>query len=284
MATVLAFQPSESLLLDTDVATSAPDGGKAQRVYLSLRDEITGGSRLAGSVLDGEHALARSFGVARVTVRRALAALVEDGLIERRPGLGTVIRRRAADGATVTADCATLLPQLVEMDQKTTARLLAFAYVDPPPAVAEALRLDEAERVQRAVRVRSIEGQPFSHLTTHVPETIASGYSEADLATMPLFRLLERSGVRVDHAQQTISATLATPETAPALELHVGAALITLTRVVYDAGGRGIEHLQALYRPDRFRLEMSLSRVGEADARHWQPVPVVDLLIERAAE
>lgn len=284
MASVSAFQRSEGLLLDTDVATSAPDGGKAQRVYLSLRDEITSGSRLAGNVLDGEHALARSFGVARVTVRRALAALVEDGLIERRPGLGTVVRAPACSTRTVTADCATLLPQLLEMDQQTTARLLAFAYVDAPASVAKALRLDASERVQRAVRVRSIEGQPFSHLTTHVPEAIASGYSEADLATMPLFRLLERSGVRVDHAQQTISATLATPETAPALELQVGAALIALTRVVYDEAGRGIEHLQALYRPDRFRLEMSLSRVGDADSRHWAPVPMADELIERAAE
>jgi hypothetical protein len=38
-----------------------------------------------------------------------------------------------------------------------------------------------------------------------------------------------------------------------------------------DAQGRGVEHLSALYRPDRFRLEMTLNRVGEGDARQWEP-------------
>ena len=246
------------------------EGGKAHGLYLLLRDEILRGRPAPGGMLPGEHRLAEAHGVSRVTVRRALAALAADGLVDRRAGAGTVVRGTAAPGAEIAADFATLMPQLVRMGQATTARLLAFAYVAPPPPVAEALRL-EGGRVQRAVRVRLIEGRPFSHLTTHVPEAIAQGYSEADLATTPLFGLLERSGVRLDHARQTISATLATPETAEALELAVGAPLIALTRTVHDAEGRGVEHLEALYRPDRFRLEMTLARVGRGEARRWAP-------------
>jgi GntR family transcriptional regulator len=45
-----------------------------------------------------------------------------------------------------------------------------------------------------------------------------------------------------------------------------------LNRVVRDAQGRGVEYLAALYRPDMFKLEMKLSRVGAGDARHWEPV------------
>jgi len=48
--------------------------------------------------------------------------------------------------------------------------------------------------------------------------------------------------------------------------------LLSLNRVVRDGQGRGVEYLAALYRPDMFRLEMSLSRVGAGDARHWAPV------------
>jgi len=113
---------------------------------------------------------------------------------------------------------------------------------------------------------------PFSHLTTHVPEPIARNYSEADLATTPLFRLLERGGVRIDGARQSVTAALAAPDVADALDIATGTALLSLTRVVRDAAGHGVEYLSALYRPDMFRLEMSLARVGDGGNRHWQPV------------
>ena len=86
------------------------------------------------------------------------------------------------------------------------------------------------------------------------------------------FRLLERSGVTVDSAHQSVTATLAAPDVADALGVSVGAPLLSLRRVVRDADGRGVEHLAALYRPELFRLEMTLSRVGTDDSRHWEPV------------
>lgn len=250
----------------------APEGSKAHRIFLLLQDEIARGHPPAGQSLPGELKLAEDYGVSRVTIRRALEALEAQGVIERRAGSGTVVRKAPGDGVGLTADLTTLMPQLVEMGNKTTARLLDFSYGPPGPAVAEALGLDTSERVQRAVRVRLIEGLPFSHLTTHVPADIAQNYSEADLATTPLLQLMERGGVRVEHASQQVSATLASPHVAEALDVQVGAPLLSLTRIVRDAGGRGVEHLSALYRPDRFRLEMELDRVGAADRRHWTPV------------
>ncbi len=254
----------------------APEGSKAHRIFLLLQDEIARGVPAMGEALPGELRLAEDYGVSRVTIRRALEALEAQGLVERRVGSGTVVCKRPGDGVSMSADLATLMPQLLEMGQKTTARLLDFSYGAPAPAVAAALRLGSGDRVQRAVRVRFIEGKPFSHLTTHVPADIAQSYSEADLANTPLLRLMERGGVRVEHASQQVSATLAAPQVADALEVQVGAPLISLTRVVRDASGRGVEHLHALYRPDRFRLEMELDRVGAGDGRHWTPVVMPD--------
>ncbi len=125
--------------------------------------------------------------------------------------------------------------------------------------------------VQIAVRVRLAEDVPFSHLTTYVPAHIARNYSENDLATTPLFKLLERGGVQINKAHQSVSAMLAAPEVAEALEVAVGSALLSLKRVVQDVDGNGVEYLSALYRPDMFRLEMPLTRVGEGSARHWEP-------------
>ncbi|MFV0492678.1 MAG: GntR family transcriptional regulator [Pseudorhodobacter sp.] len=246
------------------------EGGKAQRVYLLLRNAILRGDHAVGQALPGELRLAEFHAVSRVTIRRAIDVLVEEGLIERRAGSGNVV---VAQGMNqIVADLASLMPHLVEMGQGTTARLLSYSYELPPPPVAEALRLAPGQRAQRAVRVRQVADGPFSYLTTHVPEDIANTFSESDLATTPLFRLLERSGVTVGQARQSVSATLSAPDVAEALEIAVGSALILLERVVLDTDGRGIEHLSALYRPDRFRLEMMLNRVGQSSERHWEPV------------
>ncbi len=252
--------------------SSLPEGGKARRVYLLLRDEMSSGGYRPGTTLPGEQRLAEQFGVSRVTVRRALDALNTDGLIERRAGSGTVVRERNGAAAGMSVDFATLMPQLVDMGQRTTARLLSFSYGDAPQRVVDAMKMSAGARVQTAVRIRLIDGQPFSHLTTYVPEEIAANYTEADLATTPLFKLMERSGVQVADAQQSVSAALASPDVAEALGVSVGSALLSLRRVVRDAEGRGVEYLSALYRSDLFRLEMSMARVGDEDSRHWQPV------------
>jgi GntR family transcriptional regulator len=84
-----------------------------------------------------------------------------------------------------------------------------------------------------------------------------------------LLDLLERAGVKVEHARQRISAALAAPDVAAALKVRTGTPLIELIRVVYDQSGRGVEHLHALYRPDRYTFEIDLVRSGR---REWSPV------------
>lgn len=256
--------------MNTPVRSALPDGTKSRNVYLALRDQIASGRVADGEALPGEQKLAQTFGVSRVTVRRALDALSDAGLIERRAGSGTRVRNTPAPSGMAAMDANSLLPQLIEMGQSTTARLLSFSYARAPDNVADEMRLDRGVSVQIATRVRIADGTPFSHLTTYVPATIARSYSEDDLASMPLFALLERSGVVVADAHQTVSATLAAPDVAEALEIAVGSALLSLRRVVRDGDGNGVEYLSALYRPDMFRLEMPLSRVGDGAARHWE--------------
>lgn len=249
-----------------------PEGGKARRVYLLLRDEMSNGALRAGTRLEGEHRLAARFDVSRITIRRALDALAVDGWIEKRTGSGSVVLPRDENDRTIAADFATLIPHLVDMDRNTTARLISFSYGPAGATVGEALGLAADDKVQTAVRVRYSGDTPFSHLTTHVPEDIARNYGEADLATQPLFRLLERSGVTVSSAHQSVTAALAIPDVAEAMDISVGSPLLFVQRVVRDETGRGVEHLSALYRPDMFRLEMTLERVGEGKGRHWEPV------------
>ena len=256
---------------------------KTRQIYLALRELIVSGKLRADAALPGEQALAAEHSVSRVTVRRALAGLEREGLIDRRRGSGTfVIESRKARPMVV--DLADVLSTLIEMGRSTDVRLLSFGYQNPSAAVAELLRLAAGERVQRSVRVRIIDSEPFSYLTTHVPERIGVTYTEPELASRPLLALLERSGVSVDHATQEVSAVLASPEVAAALNVDIGSALIALTRAVYDAQGRGVEHLHALYRPDRYALRMDLKRTGRSNGRRWAPLTNGPLIAKNGAD
>ncbi|MDP9835448.1 GntR family transcriptional regulator [Neorhizobium huautlense] len=248
---------------------------KARRLYLLLREQILSGEIAAETKLPSEPTLAQDHGVSRVTVRRALDKLASDGMILRRPGAGTFVNAGGKASMPVVADFANVLTHLVEMGRKTGVKLISFGYVAATPQMAEELGLDPGEKLQRSVRVRLIDGQPFSYLVTHVPERIGMSYSEADLASTPLLELLERSGLVAERANQVIGATLAGPEVAAALDLDIGAALLSMTRVVFEPSGRGIEHLQALYRPDRYSFHMDLARTGDDGARRWTPADAV---------
>jgi GntR family transcriptional regulator len=247
---------------------------KYHQVYLLLREQLQEGRFAAG--LPGELALMRQFGVARVTVRRALEQLVAEGLIAREPGRGTralmtdaANASGAADGHGQRAQLTGLLENLVSMGLKTSVKVLDLAIIPATLPVARALSVPAGTEVQKAVRVRSTREGPLSHITTYVPQTLAQGFGRKELASKPILLLLEESGVRVGRAQQTISARLADAEVAKHLGVSVGTALLAVRRVVYDADDRPVQWLHGLYRPDRYEYQMELSRVGDIDAKVW---------------
>ncbi len=243
---------------------------KARQVYLVLRDRIVSGALSLGMRLPNENDLAQAHRVSRVTVRRALAELERESLIDRRRSAGTrVIYRPSA--APIVGDIAGVLASLAEMGRRTAVKLLSFDYVPADGPVAQALGAASPDLLQRAIRVRSVDGEPFSYLTTHVPEWVGGTFTREELASRPLLELLERCGVKVERARQQISAGLAIPGVAAALEVNIGSPLIELTRVVYDGNGRAVEHLHAFYRPDRYSLEIDLVRAGNSSTRTWTP-------------
>lgn len=259
------------------MAREPTDPSKTQRVYLLLRDRLGSGEWGSGTRLPGEPALADTFNVSRVTIRRALARLAEEGLVERRPGAGTFAAQPKREIRAVLPDVANVFTGLIAMGRATAVRLLAFDYVRPPDAVRDALGLRGGEMVQRSVRVRMVDGVPFSFLTAHVPERIGSRYSEADLARYPLLELMERGGVRLVSARQEISAVLAGPDVSEALAVDVGAPLVSLTRVVRGPQDEALEHLHALYHPERYTLQMDLVRSAEEFGhRSWLPSRTAD--------
>jgi GntR family transcriptional regulator len=228
------------------------------RVYLLLRQHITEGTWHPDTPMPGEHELAETHGVSRITVRRALQRLEQEGLVLRRRGAGTYAR--PPQPAKRRENLRGLLENLLTMGLRTKVRLMSFAYVTAPAEVAAALEIPPGTIVQKSIRLRSVKGVPFSHLTTWVPQEIGGRYRAEDLAARPLLHLLEAVGARAVSAEQVISAKLADSSVAPLLRVEAGSALLWVRRQVRDTSGRVIEAIEALYRPEMYEYQIDMVR------------------------
>jgi len=227
-------------------------------------------------VVPGVLALMQQFSVARVTVRRALAQLAQEGLISREPGRGTralpplsAPKTQAIGSKSQRAQLTGLLENLVTMGLRTSVKVLSVERLPAPEEVAMALQLNADDWVQKAQRVRHTKEGPLSHITTWVPDAIAQNFGRKELAQKPILMLLEESGVKVGRAEQTISAKLADSVMSQHLDVAIGSALLAVKRLIYDTDDRPIQWLHGLYRPDRYEYQMQLSRVGGIDAKVW---------------
>lgn len=238
------------------------------QIFVILRNRIYGGELSPGDLVPGEQELGQEFGVSRITAKRALNELAAADLVIRERGKGTRVVMRPPPPA-ITASIEGWLENISLMGIATEARVLEFGYVPASEDIAGALELDQGTQVQRAVRVRILDGEPMSFLVTYVPGDIGRQFDREDLNAKPLLHLLERAGVEVASARQTISATIADADVAGALSIHAGAPLIEVRRVVRDAQARPVEYIRVLYRPDLYRFEMSMRRVREKEGMRW---------------
>jgi GntR family transcriptional regulator len=236
------------------------------QVYVSLRSWVRDGTYAPGSQIPTEPELCELFAVSRITIRKAISELVQEGWLVRHQGRGTFVSLGASQPAA-TLDLAEARHRVADIAASTQVRDLQVADIAPDEETQATLELQPGERVQRAQHVRVHRGVPLGLITTYVPTGIARLIGRRDMTRQPMFELLGRAGVRVDSAEQWIGATLAGVEAAAKLSIDVGAPLLRLVRVVRDVDGRPVERVVALYRADAYQYQMRLGRNARRRAK-----------------
>jgi GntR family transcriptional regulator len=236
-----------------------------------LRSQIQSQEYKANDLLPTEEKLVRLYGVSRTTVRLAFHLLLKDGLVRRIPGRGTFV---APDlGATPAEWAIGSIEEIISSGYRMEYRLLGRRQVRAPEGLAKALRVAVGARVSEFRGLRLIEGQPFFHVTLHVPTELAERVPARRLREKPLVALLEEhAGVQVVEAQQWTAASLADSEVARHLGLRPGDPVLLVERHFLDETGRVVELSLDRYRTDRVRYYLRILRRSTLGAGRHSPV------------
>lgn len=240
-----------------------------QQIYLLIRDRITNGEYRDQTLLPSEHQMAQLFGVSRITAKRALNELAAEGLCVRKRGQGSRVTYQPSR-KPLDSDSQELLNLFSDGHMRAARIVLEFDYRPAGKRIADIMDLDETTEVQHAVIGRSLDGKPLSCVTTYVPADLGRGYNRSHMGTYSTVELLEKTGVKIASAEQTIIATLAEAVTAKRLEVKQGAPLLRISRIVRNHDNCIVEYFVGHYRPDKFQYSKSLTRVDDGIRQFWE--------------
>ena len=219
----------------------------------NLRDHIAEGGIEPGRALPSERDLSVLTGMSRVTVRKGLDRLIEEGLLFRRQGSGTFVANRIeAPGGALSSfsDDARLRgedPGVIWMIK---------GHATSTEEEASQLGLATGDRVARLGRIRLSGGEPLAIEHAVVPAEVLP-----DLSVLgdSLYAALEACGRRPVTGTQRIRASLATPTEAGMLNIPERSEVLRIERLTRDATGRPVEFTRSAYRGDRFDFVSELS-------------------------
>ena len=180
-----------------------------QEIAQSLRDRVR--AQGPGHVLPSESDLSSEFGVSRVTVRRALETLRDEGMVESRQGFGWYVAMAPVQQQLSRLD--TIEGQLLERGVHPERQILEFAFVEAPAHVRARLGCEQVLRVKRR---NLADGSPFAVVTVWCPAALGERLSRRDVERKPFYELL---GVELRGATQTIGAAAAGAADAALLEV-----------------------------------------------------------------
>ncbi|MEO8672340.1 MAG: GntR family transcriptional regulator [Tahibacter sp.] len=224
--------------------------GKRSLAYLRVRQTIAraieSGLLPAGQALPGERELATQLSLSRVTVRKAIAGLVDDGLLTQRRGAGTFVAERIVKSFS---RMTSFTDDLRARGLKPRSEFYERSIGEVTPEEAMALNLSPGSRVVRLHRLRYGGDLPLALERTAVPQDLLP---DPALVIDSLYEALDAFGLRPQRALQRLRAVAFDAEQARKLGLAVGSPGLFIERRSFLADGRAIEFTCSFYRGDAY--------------------------------
>lgn len=249
------MRPSPSPTLVLERPSERPQGSLPLYVQIaeSLLNRIESGDLAPGDRLPPERDLSERLGVNRMTVRRALRNLEDQGLLSRRQGDGTYvaepkIERQASRLVSFTRG-------MRRRGLTPGTRLVSVELRPIEASLARSLRLPVGAPLHDILRLRLLNQEPVILERYLIPAARFPALERFDLEARSIYEILETEyGVPIRRARQSLEPVVAREFEAGLLRIRLGAPLMLERRTGFDPRGEPVEHGRDLYRGDRFRF------------------------------
>ena len=239
-----------------DVIGSLDEQGRAplyQQLQRALRDAIADNRLSADEALPPERDLAEDFGVSRITVRKALDALVGEGLLTRRQGAGTFVAARVEKSFS---KLSSFTEDMISRGRRPESVWLSRSAGAVTPEESLTLGLSPGALVYRFNRIRYADGSPMALEYSTVPGFSLPSESAVEES---LYEALEKHGSRPARALQRLRAVLFTAERARLLGVADGSPGLLIERRSFLRDSRPVEFTQSYYRGDAYDFVAELN-------------------------
>jgi GntR family transcriptional regulator len=254
--------PRPDALFHPDAWFREGHGPRYEQLYRHIVGAIADGTLKAETQIPPERELADLAQVSRVTVRKAVAQLVEDGRLEQRRGAGTFVRLPRLRQDNSRSTLVSFTDYMRQRGKVPTSRILSAGLHAPKPDEQQALGLMASGRVARIERLRAADGVPMALEYSSWPPDILP---DPQAVQGSLYDHVRALGHVPTHAVQRVSAANLKVSEAQLLNMQAGQAVLRIDRTGYLASGRPVEFTRGLYRSDIYdfiaelRLEASPS-------------------------
>jgi GntR family transcriptional regulator len=235
---------------------TAPVRRRAVHKHVQVREyvrELLDGAE-AGTPAPSERELVHRFGVARMTVRQALDALVGEGMLERVPGRGTFVAQRRTQPVAVLTS---FTEDMRRRGLRPSSQTLLARYESAGPGVARALEIAEGDRVVHWQRVRCGDEMPICIENSYLSAELVPGLLER--LPESLYEELARRRLKPTWGEDSVEAGVAVAPEARLLDVAAGSPVLRIARRTC-AERLPVEVSRSVYRADRYTMWVPLSR------------------------
>lgn len=226
-----------------------------QQLQRALREAIDTGLFGPAEALPAERQLATDLAISRITVRKAIDGLVDEGLLVRRPGSGNFINTRIEKNF---AKLTSFSEDMRSRGRTPRSVWLKRSEGTVTPEEALRLRLSPGAAVYRFNRIRYADDMPMCLEYATIAATCLPSLEAVDVS---MYEALEAAGNRPVRALQRLSALLLNAEQARLLQSKEGDAGLCVERLGFLPDGRAVEFCRSYFRGDMYDFVAELSAV-----------------------
>lgn len=229
-------------------------------LYLQVKQimlsKINDGDWKVGDKIPSETELCEQYNISRITARRAMAELEQDGLIERKPGKGSFVKFKG-----ISQELSKFYSFTEEMKLQgytPNSRLISIDEVYPDEEIRSALNMEIEEKVYLIKRLRLADGEIIVIDRSYLPRSLFPELDKFDFEQHSLYQILkDHYGVDANMAEETFDAILVNKEDAEFLGTRRNAPALLIKRVTYS-GDIPIEYNHRIVNRDKYKYKVVL--------------------------